>query len=193
MTSASRKTASTTRDKLIRAAIILVAREGLAAATTAAIAQKAGLAEGTLYRHFETKDDLFIEAYRQLKAAIFLNAAADVELSALPPERLKKTWRAIYDAYRADRDAFQFGQRFMESTLAEREGGQAMRAISEMVAGLHAAGLASGDFKNLPVDLLTNLFLAPISYLLKFEIKGRQWTDEELDAAAEAVLAGWMQ
>ena len=54
------------------------------------------------------------------------------------------------------------------------------------LADLLHDGLASGDFKVLPPDLLTNLFLAPISYLLKVEIIGRRWTDDEV-ALIEAV------
>jgi TetR/AcrR family transcriptional regulator, repressor of fatR-cypB operon len=180
-----------TREKLLRAAMGIVAREGLAAATTAAIAEEAGVAEGTLYRHFDSKDDLLIAAYRQMKADVFVNAAAGVDTSAAPPERLKRTWKAIYLAYRADRDAFAFGHRFAESALAEREGGEAIRGFARMIADLRKSGIASGDFKSLPVDLLGNLFLAPITYLLKAEIRGRKWTDAELEAAASAVLAGW--
>ena len=180
-----------TRERLTRAAIAIVAREGMAAATTAAIAAEAGVAEGTLYRHFESKDDLLIAAYRQMKNEVFVLAAEGVDVAAPPPERLKRTWKAIYLAYRADRDAFAFGNRFMESALAEREGGEAARSIGKIVVDLRRAGIASGDFKNLPADLLGNLFLAPISYLLKTEIKGRKWSDAELDAAATAVLAGW--
>ena len=180
-----------TRERLTRAAIAIVAREGMAAATTAAIAAEAGVAEGTLYRHFESKDDLLIAAYRQMKNEVFVLAAEGVDVAAPPPERLKRTWKAIYLAYRTDRDAFAFGNRFMESALAEREGGEAARSIGKIVVDLRRAGIASGDFKNLPADLLGNLFLAPISYLLKTEIKGRKWSDAELDAAATAVLAGW--
>jgi AcrR family transcriptional regulator len=180
-----------TKARLLRAAVVIVAREGMAAATTSAIAKKAKVAEGTLYRHFESKDDLLIAAFRQIKTEVFLNAAAGVDTSAAAPERLKRTWKAIYQAYRADPDAFAFGQRFAESALAEREGGEAARAIGRMVADLRRAGVASGDFKKLPVDLLANLFLAPISYLLKSELSGRRWTDSELEAAAAAVLAGW--
>jgi AcrR family transcriptional regulator len=175
----------------MRAAMGVAAREGLAAATTAAIAAEAGVAEGTLYRHFDSKDDLLIAAYRQMKTDVFVNAGAGIDVGAAPPERLKRTWKAIYLAYRADRDAFAFGERFAESALAEREGGEAHRAIGRMVADLRRAGIASGDFKNLPVDLLANLFLAPINYLMKSEIRGRKWTEAELDAAAAAVLAGW--
>ncbi|NJM35696.1 MAG: TetR/AcrR family transcriptional regulator [Rhodomicrobium sp.] len=180
-----------TRDRLMRAAMAIVAADGLAAATTAAIAQKAGVAEGTLYRHFDSKDDLLIAIYRQLKSDVFLKAAAGVDVSARPPQRLKLTWRAIYDAYRQDIEAFLFAQRFMESALAEREGGEAGKAIAAMVADLRQAGIETGDFKPLAADLLGDLFLAPISYLLKHEIRGRRWSDEELDAASEAVLAGW--
>jgi AcrR family transcriptional regulator len=180
-----------TRERLVRAAIGIVARDSLAAATTAAIAEAAGVAEGTLYRHFESKDDLLIAAYRQMKQEVFVRSAESVDVSAAPAERLKRTWKAIYLAYRADKDAFAFGNRFMESALAEREGGEAARSIAKIVADLRRTGIASGDFKSLPTDLLANLFLAPINYLLKSEIKGRRWTDAELDAAAEAVLAGW--
>ena len=79
------------------------------------------------------------------------------------PERLKRTWKAIYLAYRANKDAFAFGQRFAESALAEREGGEAGRAVARMVVDLRKAGIASGDFKNLPPDLLGSLFMAPIA------------------------------
>jgi AcrR family transcriptional regulator len=188
---ASTAPGAATRERLLRAAVGIVARDGLAAATTAAIAAEAGVAEGTLYRHFDSKDDLLIAAYRQMKNEVFVLAAEGVDTSLPPPERLKRTWKAIYLAYRADRDAFAFGARFAESALAEREGGEAARSIGKIVVDLRRAGVASGDFKNLPADLLGNLFLAPISYLLKTEIKGRKWTDAELDAAATAVLAGW--
>jgi AcrR family transcriptional regulator len=180
-----------TRAKLMQAAARIVARDGMEAATTAAIAAEAGVAEGTLYRHFDSKDDLLIAAYRQMKQEVFLDAGAALDTGLVPPERLKRTWRAIYLAYRANKDAFAFGHRFAESALAEREGGEAGRAVGRMVADLRKAGIASGDFKNLPPDLLGSLFMAPITYLLKAEMKGRKWTDAELDAAADSVLAGW--
>jgi AcrR family transcriptional regulator len=190
---ASTSPGAATRERLLRAAIAIVAKDGLAAATTAAIAAEAGVAEGTLYRHFDSKDDLLIAAYRQMKNEVFVLAAEGVDTSLPPPERLKQTWKAIYLAYRADRDAFAFGNRFAESALAVREGGEAARSIGKIVVDLRRVGVASGDFKNLPADLLGNLFLAPISYLLKTEIKGRKWTEAELDAAATAVLAGWLK
>ena len=84
-----------------------------------------------------------------------------------------------------------FGQRFAESSLSKREGGAAHEAIAGAVARLRAAGIERGLFKKLPGDLLANLFFAPVGYMLKSELKGRSWTEAELDAAAEAVLDSW--
>lgn len=180
-----------TKDKLLRAGLVLVARDGFGAATTAAIAAEAGVAEGTLYRHFPSKDDLFIEAYRRLKGEVFQAISEGEDGDEAPEQRLKRVWRTLYAAYRSDPDAFMFGQRFAESALSKREGGAAHEAIAAAVGRLRQAGIAKGVFKDLPGDLLSNLFFAPVGYMLKSELNGRHWTESELDAAAEAVLDAW--
>lgn len=51
-----------------RARILAVAREEIAASSTAsltAIAKKAGVGIGTLYRHFPTREALILELYRR--------------------------------------------------------------------------------------------------------------------------------
>lgn len=54
-----------TRSKLVDTTIRLVSELGYAKTTTRAIAQAAGVAEGTLYRHFPDKATLFAEAVLQ--------------------------------------------------------------------------------------------------------------------------------
>lgn len=49
-----------TRERLLDAVEHLMRTRGLARISTRAIAQRAGLAEGTLYNHFNDKIDLFI-------------------------------------------------------------------------------------------------------------------------------------
>ena len=47
-----------TRKAILRAALELFAEKGFYQTTTRAIARKAGIAEGTLFNYFETKEDL---------------------------------------------------------------------------------------------------------------------------------------
>lgn len=108
-------TPTSTKDKLVRAALEIGAQDGLEAATTAAIAARAGVAEGTLYRHFPSKDDLLIEVYRGIKRRIFEAIIDGEDTDEAPDARLKRVWRKLYEAYRADSQAFMFGQRFAES------------------------------------------------------------------------------
>lgn len=181
-------TPTSTKDKLVRAALEIGAQDGLEAATTAAIAARAGVAEGTLYRHFPSKDDLLIEVYRGIKRRIFEAIIDGEDGDEAPDARLKRVWRLLYEAYRADTESFMFGQRFAESSLSKREGGAAHEQISSAVGRLRRDGIERGVFKDLPSDLMASLFFAPVGYMLKSELKGRTWTDAELDAAAEAVL-----
>jgi AcrR family transcriptional regulator len=53
-----------TRDRLLAAAQQLIEEGGYAAASVAQVAERAGVAAGTLYRHFESKEDLFVEVFR---------------------------------------------------------------------------------------------------------------------------------
>jgi len=68
--------ATSTRQKIHQAALALFVKKGLDATTTRDLAQAAGIAEGTLYRHYVSKaaliEDLFLSNYasfaRRLKA-----------------------------------------------------------------------------------------------------------------------------
>ena len=63
-----------TRGRLLAAAVEVLEAGGYGAASVAAIAERAGLATGTLYRHFPSKADLFVEVFR---------AVADQELEEM--------------------------------------------------------------------------------------------------------------
>ncbi len=53
-----------TRARLLRAAQELIEGGGYGAAPVVAIAERAGVAAGTLYRHFSSKEELFVELFR---------------------------------------------------------------------------------------------------------------------------------
>jgi AcrR family transcriptional regulator len=52
---------SETRDRILKAALKLFARRGYDGTTTKDLAEAAGVAEGTLFRHFETKKAILVQ------------------------------------------------------------------------------------------------------------------------------------
>jgi AcrR family transcriptional regulator len=73
-----------TRERLLRAARELIEEGGYGAATVIAIAERAGVAAGTLYRHFGSKEELFVEVFRVVcnREVRAMEAAA----ASLPPD-----------------------------------------------------------------------------------------------------------
>src|SRR5664280_1018528 len=59
------------RDEIVRSALELIAEHGFHGAPMALIAERAGVAAGTIYRYFENKDVLINELYRDLEERIF--------------------------------------------------------------------------------------------------------------------------
>jgi AcrR family transcriptional regulator len=53
------------RGRIVEAARELIAEGGYVAAQVAAVAERAGVAVGTVYRHFPSKSDLFAEVFRE--------------------------------------------------------------------------------------------------------------------------------
>ncbi|HET9123951.1 MAG TPA: helix-turn-helix domain-containing protein [Solirubrobacteraceae bacterium] len=55
---------SPTRERLLDAARAVIEEDGYAAASVLQVAERAGVAAGTLYRHFPSKEELFVEVFR---------------------------------------------------------------------------------------------------------------------------------
>jgi AcrR family transcriptional regulator len=55
------------RDEIVRSALELIAEHGFHGAPMALIAERAGVAAGTIYRYFENKDVLINELYREIE------------------------------------------------------------------------------------------------------------------------------
>jgi AcrR family transcriptional regulator len=53
------------RERIVDAALAQLAEGGYASASVAAVARRAGVATGTVYRHFPSKGDLFAEVFRR--------------------------------------------------------------------------------------------------------------------------------
>ncbi len=55
---------SQTREKILQAAVVTLARQGFSRTTARAVAAAGGFAPGVIYYHFESLDDLFVAAAR---------------------------------------------------------------------------------------------------------------------------------
>src|SRR3981189_1362024 len=83
------------RNAILDAATRLFAERGLTAAPTSEISKQAGVAEGTLFTYFETKDDLINALYREIKLEL-----ADAMMSDFPRKKnVRAKLQHVWDRY----------------------------------------------------------------------------------------------
>ena len=86
---------TSTRERLLHAAEELIDEGGYGAATVVAIAARAGVATGTLYRHFPSKEELFVCLFRSVcdrEVAAMRSAEAAMPEGSAHVERLITVW-----------------------------------------------------------------------------------------------------
>jgi AcrR family transcriptional regulator len=82
------------RSAILQAAVEEIAETGLGAAT-AKIAQRAGIASGTLFTYFASKEDLFNELYLELKSEIYARMTADFPQKGSLERKARHIWLAF--------------------------------------------------------------------------------------------------
>ena len=68
--SRKRKSSEERRREIADVALEIIAEEGLRRFTVARISERVGLAEGTIFRHFENMDDIVLEAVERLQEVL---------------------------------------------------------------------------------------------------------------------------
>jgi AcrR family transcriptional regulator len=159
-----------------RARIIAAAREALANGGDLrlnAIARQAGVGQGTLYRHFPTRDDLLAEVYREDVGELV--AAAPTLLAAHPPLTALARWLdRLADYAQVKRGVFAA----VEAAISHDLAAHSLGPIGEAVTALLDAGKADGTIRP-DVDARDVILL--VGYLTRLE-------QDEWDARARHLL-----
>ncbi len=145
-----------TRERLLEAARELIEEGGYGTASVIAIAERAGLAAGTLYRHFGSKQELFVEVFRSVcdREVRAMQAAAQ----AMPPEarhveRLETVFATFAErALRRRRLAWALLAEPVDP-LVDAERLAYRQRYAELVASVLRAAIVAGELPEQNVEL----------------------------------------
>jgi len=181
-----------TKDALLEASLRLFVRKGVAATTTRDIAAAAGVAEGTIYRHFVSKEalaeELFLSNYlpyaRRLREAI--------RGQAEPMDQVAAMLRDFCAEHDRNPDLMHFLLIAQHGQLAKVPAGSdtpvaVLRSVIE-------AGVASGRFRRIDSALATylvlGLLLEPSKAMAESGLRGPMRRHaQEIAEAARRVLS----
>ena len=179
--------ADLTRERLVRAALELFTAQGYHDTTTPAIAKKAGVAEGTIYRHFAGKQQFFNELYRaSARWADKLVKDADA-LKVGPREKLAELARGLVAGAAREPAVARlfFVQRSDE--LLDEESRKTAREFRIDLEGLIAQAKADGSVKPGAAEIWAGVWLAVVTLAIE-RVSARDW--EETHAGVKLALDG---
>ena len=155
-------TLAPTRERLLAAAREIVEEDGYAGASVMAIAERAGVAAGTLYRHFSSKEELFVELFRAVcdrEVEAMRRAAESVDgshvdrletvLSTFAARALRRprlAWALIAEPVDplVDAERLAYRERYRSLTAAALRDGIDLGEIPDQNIELTAAALVGG-------------------------------------------------
>jgi AcrR family transcriptional regulator len=166
-----------------RALRTLVALHGFHGASMSAVAAEAGVATGTTYTHYASKDDLVLAAYLETKAELGAAATADLDPAAAPAERFASIWLAIHRHMTANREQALFLLQVDCSPYRAAAHAAALAASGDPLLEQAAEPDIAAQLLPLPLVVIYELGLAPA---VRLAAVGAELTDNELASAAGA-------
>ncbi len=178
------------RKAILAAAIELIAEQGLSAPTSK-IAQAAGVAEGTLFTYFETKERLLNDLYLALKRGEREETMHDYPLQASLEERVRYFWNTSVafgvnhpDKYKVV-ILLSVSDHISEQTKRlGREGYEVLDAMLQECLGNGDLGDHSSEFGR---ALLTSLMNMTITFILQYPAEAEHFRDVGFTAFWHAV------
>ena len=191
----ARRDGEATRQRLLRAALDLYTTVGFRATTTPAIAARAGVAEGTIYRHFSGKEHLLNEVYRNAQrwgSGLVKEGEPNGQHSV--PERLAGIAQRLLDAAARDPSLTRMLLRSRDEQHLDERSREASREFRQALRQVVAGGEGQGVVRKGPPELWTDVWLALVAFAAE-RVGAREWHAESpeigltLEAAWDAIAA----
>lgn len=178
------------RRRILTAALTVFAERGFHGAAVPLVAERAEVGTGTLYRYFESKEQLVNEVFRdakgRLKAAIF----ADMNLTQEPRALFLDLWGRLWSFARKEPLAFQFLEMQDHVPYLDAQSRDAERAVLAPIWLLGTERLSQTRAGSPPMEITIAMVWGALVGLLKAERLGYlALTPATLDAAGVACWA----
>lgn len=160
--------------ELLDAALALFVEKGFAATRSEEVAARAGVAKGTLYRYYPSKEELFKAMVREsLSEHIVASAAQAAQHEGPIAELLRHMMQAWWAQVGHGRAGVVCKIMMVEARnfpeLARFYVDEVITPSQHLVGGLIERGIRSGEFREVPIEATVHLLIAPMLHMMLHE------------------------
>ncbi|MCL4864556.1 MAG: TetR/AcrR family transcriptional regulator [Gemmatimonadales bacterium] len=186
----TRRDAVATRSRLVRAALELFATQGYHATTTPAIAARARVAEGTIYRHFDGKEALLNEVFREAQRWASRLVLEDEGVRGVTPaDRLRRIAHRLVATAQGDPALVRMLFRPRDAVELDDRSREALREFRSGLALVVATGKQQGAVRSGSAEVWAAVWLSLVGHAVE-RVAAREWTPDH-PHTAQVVEAAW--
>jgi AcrR family transcriptional regulator len=171
------------RADVMQAALGLIAEQGFHGAPMAEIAEKAGVAAGTIYRYFESKDVLITELHRELEDRIMESLQEGFPSGRPLRERFLYLNQRLLQYFIEHPLHFRYMEQYFNSPFGitmHRDRLLGKSGNNDILKVIFEEGISQQILKDLPVVVLFSLAFGPMIIMMRDHILGFITLDDKL-------------
>lgn len=176
------------QERILDAALDLFAGQGYHVTAVPEIAKAAGVATGTIYRYFDTKDVLLNALYQRWKGAFNAHVLAAAADNLSSRERFGVLWTRIADWLRDYPVQAVFLDQHFHKPVLDEKSREADRAFVQLLAQFASDAVAAGEVRAMPPMLVAALVWGAALGMSKLAVDGHLVVDDAVASQAEASL-----
>lgn len=174
------------KDDILKTALKLFVEFGFHATPTSKIAKEAGVANGTLFYYFKTKNDLILTIYRLIKSNQTAFIYGSVNSSDSFKMMLKTVFNKSIEWALYNNLEYLFLQQFSRSPLYELITTEEKKQLTKPHLNFLEQGVKTSALKSMPVELLYTLVNSHIDGVNQYLTSNNLSTTEQQEITNEA-------
>ena len=163
------------KQQIMEAALTLFVERGFHGTSTADIAKTAGVATGTLFHYFKTKEELINSLYLYTKETMFSQLHSHFKVDKSLKDNLKGLWCKFIDFSIKNPYKFQFILTFHTSPYITSLTKEQLETQTDDLLGAYKKGIKNNELKEVPFELMIEYFwgniVSTINYFNKYPEK----------------------
>ncbi|HEU5321972.1 MAG TPA: TetR/AcrR family transcriptional regulator [Methylomirabilota bacterium] len=181
--------------QIIEAAVRVFARNGYYNSRVSDIAREAGIASGTIYLYFKTKDEILVTLFREKMAAFVAYLRARIAGEREPLAKIRRLVALHFEVLESDPDLAEVvqvelrqGQKFFRGASAHE-----ISAYFDLIGSVLEEGVAAGLVRpDLPVKVATKVLFGAMDQVATSWVLGKRGyrLTDAADAVATIFLKG---
>jgi AcrR family transcriptional regulator len=178
---------ASTREAVLSAALAAFTEHTYSGASMAHVADLGGVAVGSIYRHFTSKEALGNAVYLRWKGRLLERVTAEVDTGAPVREAFGQLWHALISFARDHPDAFAFLEYQQHESYLDAESRAVSERVTAIATDMLVRGQRTGEVRRTDPAVLIMLAYGAMVGLSRFLWTGAAMSDDQLADAEAAV------